>query len=182
MTTATLTQDVQTETEGQDGELQIATEQFDIARHDAIITVVSPRTGDHRTFKVSTVSKGSLAGKRILSLLTGSNNESDYTGFAFITQGEQGDRLPAGVLLLWKRFRGQDGERSMWERLADLVQRPTYWESRGVTYQFSLRCRRCGRTLTHPESLASGLGPVCEGRASGYERDVEEQGAYYRAS
>lgn len=27
------------------------------------------------------------------------------------------------------------------------------------------RCGRCGRALTVPESIASGIGPVCEGLA-----------------
>jgi hypothetical protein len=28
------------------------------------------------------------------------------------------------------------------------------------------RCRRCGRTLTDPDSLAKGIGPDCAGRVA----------------
>jgi hypothetical protein len=31
-----------------------------------------------------------------------------------------------------------------------------------------VRCRRCGRVLTNPESVALGIGPICRGRESGY--------------
>src|SRR5688572_23093574 len=59
----------------------------DISRYHGEITAYNPATGQHRTFKVSTVrGDGGLAGKRIIALLTGSDNENDYTGFGFVRE------------------------------------------------------------------------------------------------
>ena len=138
--------------------LAVTLDQFDICKHDCVVTLVSPKTGDHRTFKIATVredSKSPLAGKRIVSLLTGPSNTEDFEGFGFVS--------PDGTIKVWNRLKG-NGEPSTWERFADLLATPHYWSARGVTYQFSLRCRRCGRPLTHPDSLISGMGPICEGR------------------
>jgi hypothetical protein len=141
---------------------------FDASIHNGEITMTSPRTGDHRTFKIATVRKeeSSLCGQRILYLLTGPNNESpgDWQGFAFI-----GDD---GRCKVWKRFRG-NGKRSSWEVFADMLDDPAYWAGRGVTYQVSGRCRRCNRLLTHPESIATGMGPECSGRGYSPHRKAE---------
>lgn len=49
-------------------------------------TITSP-TGEHRTFQVKTQSEDApfAAGKRIVMMLTGEDNEEDYTGFGFVT-------------------------------------------------------------------------------------------------
>jgi hypothetical protein len=134
--------------------LEVGGDVFDVRRHDAVVTLVSPRTGEHRTFKIATARGGTLEGKRIVSLLTGPDNGGDYQGFAFVSDG---------AIRVWSRFRGQ-GERSIYERYADLLARPEFWAAKGVAYLAALRCRRCGRPLTHPESIESGIGPVCAGR------------------
>ncbi len=146
-----------------DAELAITLDQWDITKHDCVVTLVSPKTGDHRTFKISTVregkgedkTKGGLAGKRIVSLLTGPDNCNDFTGFAFV-----GDD---GAVKVWKRLRGEN-DLSEWERLADMIACPNYWAARGVTYQFSLRCRRCQKPLTRPDSIRDGLGEICRSK------------------
>lgn len=38
---------------------------------------------------------------------------------------------------------------------------------KGYTIQHSGSCGRCGRQLTHPDSLATGLGPECASKARG---------------
>lgn len=42
----------------------------------------------------------------------------------------------------------------------------------------SINCRRCGRKLTDPESIAKGIGPVCEGKEElelkGVKREREQ--------
>jgi len=133
--------------------LKIGIADFDIATHDAVLTLVSPRTGDHRTFRIRSVRKGKLAGKRIVELLTGPENTADYTGFAFIDE--------FGIISVWAKHRGSPGDPSLYERYADLLQRADYWAARGVEFMASLRCRRCGHPLTHPDSLISGYGPKC---------------------
>jgi hypothetical protein len=134
---------------------------FDPSRHNGEITLSNPARGTHRTLKLSTVRNedSSLFGRRILYLLTGPNNESpgDWQGFAFVDE--------TGRPVVWKRFRGQDGQRSAWELYADMIADAAYWAGRGVEYLISGRCRRCNRLLTHPSSIISGLGPICDGRA-----------------
>jgi hypothetical protein len=148
----------------QDDGLQITADQLNLAKHDGTITLVSPRTGEHRTFRVRTVRDGNLEGKRIVELLAGPDNGDDYQGFGFIADGT--GLLLAGTVIVWKRYRGDGCEKTLHERFADLLNRPVYWSSRGVEYLISLKCRRCGRDLTHPTSLADGLGPICREKMS----------------
>jgi hypothetical protein len=136
-------------------ELVIGPAQFNLARHDCTVTLTSP-SGDHRTFKIATKQKGKLAGKRVVSLLIGPNNAADYEGFAFVVDGR---------VKVWHRLTALEGEPpTQYERFADLFTDPVYWSGRGVKYMFSLKCRRCGHPLTHPDSIMTGLGPICAGR------------------
>lgn len=127
----------------------VTLENFDITVHDGRLTITNPATGNHRTFEIRTVQKGNLEGKRILSLLTGSNNTADYQGFAFVDE--------FGVKL-WNRFNNGD---SSWKTFASMIESPRKWVERGLQYQIEATCRRCGRVLTHPESIKTGLGPIC---------------------
>jgi Family of unknown function (DUF6011) len=167
MTAATLTTNelASDADEPSTGALQITPDQLNLSRHDAVITLVSPRTGDHRTIRVRTVRHGNLEGKRVAELLTGLDNTADYQPFAFISDGS--GLSIAGTVIVWKKYRGEWPEKSQHERLADLLNRPLHWSARGVEYLINLKCRRCGRDLTHPESLADGLGPHCRRKMMG---------------
>ena len=136
------------------------------------------RNGDHRTLKVHTVKAGPLAGKRLLSLLTGPDNTSDYTAFAFVDD----DRVTVwkkfrAALASFGTFRGYEWEKSShkggywtrWQKAAaiftDLVLRERgYWTSEGCTLLVEGRCCVCNRKLTTPDSIRLGIGPVCAGR------------------
>lgn len=122
---------------------------MDITTHNGIVTIHNPATGNHRTFRISTVKNGSLEGRRVVSLLTGSNNEDDYTGFGFVNAD--------GTISVWKRFR----EDSLYRTYANMLVNPARWSAKGAVYMFEGRCRRCNRTLTDPESIQLGIGPVC---------------------
>ena len=120
-------------------------------------TVQNRLTGEHRTFQIRTQKEDATfaPGKRILSLLTGSNNESDYTGFAFVT--EEGVNV-------WSSKRGGD-----YEKYAALLWSLTQDGGLSVyAARYSLmvegRCIVCNRALTTPESIRTGIGPVCDGR------------------
>jgi hypothetical protein len=123
-------------------------------------TIKSSKTGDHRTFKIHTQPEKSefAPGKRIVSLLTGSENDSDasYTGFAFID--DQGVHV-------WTKKRGE----GLWETYADMLWSLALdsvlstWAAKGFTIMGEGRCIRCNRLLTTPDSVASGIGPVCAG-------------------
>lgn len=122
--------------------------------HNGIFTVHSLRTGDHRTFKVRTQDKDAkfAPGKRIVSMLTGNDNENSYTQFAFIEEGK---------VHLWKKFRG-----SIYERHAWMLEELKRHVADGVVQVLaSCLCRVCNRTLTNPESVRSGIGPICDGRS-----------------
>jgi Family of unknown function (DUF6011) len=119
-----------------------------LGTHNATITLVNPATGNHRTFRVSTVKKGPLQGKRIVELLVGSNNEADYQGFGFVYED--------GTIHTWRKYTG-----TVFQKYGDLLDRPVYWQNRGVQYMAEARCIKCSRKLTNPESLRTGVGPEC---------------------
>ena len=46
-----------------------------------------------------------------------------------------------------------------------MVMYPDHYEQQhGIEYQFASTCRVCNRKLTTPESIESGIGPICGGR------------------
>lgn len=123
-------------------------------------TIKSAKTGDHRTFKIRTQDKDAsfAPGKRVVALLTGTENDADssYTGFAFIDD--------EGVHV-WEKYRGQ----GLWEIYADMLWTLSLdganspWAQKGFTIMGEGRCIRCNRLLTTPESIQNGIGPVCAG-------------------
>jgi hypothetical protein len=126
---------------------------FSIATHNGTITIRNTRTGNHRTFRIRTQAADArfAPGKRTVSLLTGSNNETDYTGFGFV-----GDD---GGIVVWNARRA-DGD-GIFEKYADMLTRPQAYESSGCEYLWSERCRKCNRPLTDPTSISLGIGPKC---------------------
>jgi hypothetical protein len=144
------------------------------AVHNGTYTV-SHATRGHFTLKLWTSTKGALLGKRIVSLLTGPDNESNYTACAFWDDA-------AKCAHVWRRFRGEksqapvDGyhhdegwsayERklSIWVDLAVRGEKGNA-HSDGCTLLRESRCCRCNRKLTHPESILAGIGPECASRA-----------------
>lgn len=115
-----------------------------VLSHNGKITIENPKTGNHRTFQIKTVKNGNLKGKRILSLLIGQNNEEDYLSIGFV--GTTG-------IYIWKKY-----QKSLYEKTANCL---TRIEELGLISHFETKCRVCNRTLTTPESISSGIGPVC---------------------
>lgn len=136
-----------------DATLDTVLQTVDVARYNGRVTILNPETGGHRTFRIRTKSeRASFApGKRIVELLTGPDNGSDYQPFAFV-----GDN---GRVIVWRKKRG-----GAFDTFADMLNRPLAWEtSRGLEYSFEVKCRRCNRDLTDPTSIELGIGPVCRG-------------------
>lgn len=103
----------------------------------------------HRTFQVKTQpsTEDFLPGRQIIAYLSGANNEADYTRFAHVVPG---------AVRVWRNH----SEHAV--LLADLA-------AFAADPDAALRaghCYRCGRTLTTPESLASGFGPTCAGKGT----------------
>ena len=90
-----------------------------------------------------------------VSVLTGTNNDGDYTYLGIIRNGEFrrtaksriSDDAPSHMAFLWSYTMLGRG------LLPDALQ---VWHEG--------RCGRCARTLTVPESIARGLGPECAGK------------------
>jgi Family of unknown function (DUF6011) len=124
---------------------------FVLAGH-AIFTAENTLTGGRFTFKVMKAEPNpKFPGDAwFVSVLTGSNNTQDYTYLGMIRNGEF--RLTA------KSRYGADTPSVkaftfIWHYLDRLPAALTLWHEG--------RCGCCGRVLTVPESIASGIGPVC---------------------
>jgi len=139
----------------------------------ATITVLNTATGTRFTFKVrckrDTVKNGrAVTSPYFVSVMTGSDNERSYSYFGYITSNGQTYRhggakakVPtnAGACIawnwLWNLLNGRNNDGS--PRSNTLADYPTL----EVWHEGTCCC--CGRTLTVPSSIASGIGPVCAG-------------------
>jgi hypothetical protein len=96
-------------------------------------------------------------GKQVAKFLAGPDNQTMYTGFAFV----DGTKI-----IVWKRYR--DNERVV-NALAALMAGSTE-ERHEMGYAYaakSNRCWKCGKPLTVPASQMAGLGPICYGKVFG---------------
>lgn len=126
-------------------------------------TMENTTTGEHRTFMIRTQAahKKFAPGSRIISLLTGPDNIHDYHDFGFVS--DEG-------IHVWKRYRGEPGEKSAYEWYATMLWdiatrgRESNFFKAGYRLMIEARCVKCGRLLTEPESLKTGIGPRCAGR------------------
>jgi len=125
---------------------------------NGVYTIKSSKTGDHRTFKIHTQRKDEefAPGQRVVSLFTGTDNSADehYTGFAFIDDNG---------IHVWKSKRGQGQWEIYAQMLWDLCLDSAFsrWADRGFTIKGAGHCLRCNRLLTEPNSILTGIGPVC---------------------
>lgn len=130
-----------------------------------------------RTFTIERQSDGDdfAAGQRIISLLTGHDNESpdSWKRFGFVR--DEAHRWPISVWL--KNRNAPSGPPSDFEVYAHLLtdmicngmRRFNGLGGTPYTYKILLsrRCFRCDRRLTTPESLAAGIGPDCARKTRG---------------
>lgn len=129
--------------------------------HNGLFTIRNKETGNHRTFRIRTQPKDSkfAPGERIIGLLIGPENTRDYKGFGFVN--DDGIRV-------WHSRKGTPAKPSEFETFAQLVWLLATEEKSPLHHRYevmvSKRCLCCNRELTTPESLISGIGPVCAGR------------------
>lgn len=121
----------------------------------ARLTLVSQRTGARFTYRI-VQGDGSASHLWFVSLLTGPDNGNDYQYLGTIfncatyrhgRKSRVGQDAPSARAFAWA-----------WPFIYCGETPPAceIWHEG--------RCGRCGRALTVPESIASGIGPVCEGR------------------
>ncbi len=125
-------------------------------------TIQNRTTGMHRTFSIRTQPKDAVfaPGARIISLLTGPDT---WDAFGFVNDHE---------IRVWKRYVAADGyPRTTWQVYALMLVsivglKLSKWTEK---YEHLLEgtCVVCNRKLTNPESIKTGIGPVCAGRSSG---------------
>ncbi len=135
---------------------------------NARFTLVSPKTGARFTFRIRGKEDRSDKTKTIffVSLLTGSNNDTDYTFFATIfpdaasfgrlshaRKGNISEDAPGARAFAW-----------FWRQLNAAAHAGGSHGQIGCEVHHEGRCGRCGRALTVPESIACGLGPECAGK------------------
>lgn len=118
---------------------------------NGIYTLEFP-SGEHRTFRIHTKRAKSkfAAGQRVISILIGPDNSSDYDMFGFVSDDgikvwkrHVGSKLDQYAMIIWSLVTGEAIE--------------------GYSLEISKRCMKCGRLLTDPESLRTGYGPHCRG-------------------
>jgi hypothetical protein len=122
----------------------------------AVFTLTSSRTGTSFTYKIKQGEPmGSRPGMLFASVLTGPDNTADYTYMGVI--------YVSGPYL--------ECRQTARSRIA--VDSPSFdalnWFFRHigdarVQFRHEGRCGRCGRALTVPSSIDSGLGPECAGK------------------
>ncbi len=116
-------------------------------------TIVLDETGDYRTLRLVDAPEhfNKPVGTQIAQYLNGSDNERDFTGFAFVA----GDKVS-----VWSKFRA-DSKLSKALQVLLAADRASQIDL-GEAYALSSgNCFRCGIKLTVPASLARGLGPIC---------------------
>jgi len=141
----------------------------------AIVTLVSRQTGARFTYRVASP-RDDVSAKRIrfVSLLTGPSNEADYEYLGYLSLSPSGEwrynhgRVKSRIAgdatsvkaFSWSWFRLKHG---------DLPEELEVWHE-GT-------CGRCGRKLTTPESIETGMGPECKRRAgqARYSHDAAAQ-------
>jgi len=126
---------------------------FSIRTHNGTVTVKNPATGQHRTFRIRTNKDDAnfAPGKRVVGLLTGPDNENDFRPFGFVLDG--------GRIAVWMKHRGTEFDRFA-RLLEDLDGSAARWN---LFVEWSVKCRKCNRELTTPDSIQSGIGPICSG-------------------
>lgn len=121
----------------------------------AVFTVVNPK-GERYTFKVS--KKENEDGRKpvyFVALLTGPNNEADYTYLGMLSPA-------VGTVILTKasKFKTDSTPVKVAQYFVALI-----WRGQAIPDGYGVHheghCGRCGRALTVPSSILTGLGPDC---------------------
>jgi hypothetical protein len=125
----------------------------------AIITLESKRTGRWFTYRIKKAKKDEEFSPFFVSVLTGGDNESSYTYMGTIFNNNNKFNFT-----LTKNSKIGDDALSYkaFNFLFNLVNSDKMHEEISVYHRGI--CSVCGRTLTTPDSIRTGIGPVCDGR------------------
>lgn len=119
----------------------------------ALFTIQSKKTGVRFTYKIQK-KRGEKKPKLLfVKVLQGPNNETDYGYLGYVKPQQHGEM-----------FAGQKGRptAASYKALAWALDKICAGELPDqLEFYHSGQCGACGRTLTVPESIETGLGPVC---------------------
>ena len=137
----------------------------------AIFTVVNSATGARFTFKVKQAKDrqtGEPTTLWFVSVLAGSQNDSDYAYLGILTMKEwriNGRGMTQPSRIQYQRTaKSRIGPDALSQQAFAWLARQVFLTERlpeAVEFWHEGRCGRCARRLTVPESILSGLGPVC---------------------
>ena len=126
-----------------------------IATHNGNITVQSP-SGDHRVFKIWTQPDDASFAPGSRAVAVEEYNFHDartfWRSFGFVN--------PNGTIRVFKKR-----QYDLYPAYARMLANPEPYMEKGFEFLFSGTCRKCNRELTNPESIRSGIGPICAGRS-----------------
>lgn len=121
----------------------------------ATVSVLNRDTGNRFTYKIVTPIAEGVNKPKIwfVYALTGPNNQSDYQYLGFIRSGAY--RHGGAKAKIIAAAQSARAFAWLWPRVTEggLPACIEIWHS-GT-------CRRCGRALTDPVSIETGLGPIC---------------------
>jgi len=123
----------------------------------SVFTLVSGATGNRFTYRVNKMKKRCDADRETyyISVLSGPDNTNDYSRIAmmfddrlvFPRSWEISPNAPSAAALSWSLTKLQKGIMPS-----------------NLSVHHNGHCGRCGRHLTTPESVETGLGPICAGK------------------
>ncbi len=123
-----------------------------ITAGNATFTIVSSKTGARFTYKVVAPKDDKDGTLQFVKVLAGPDNEAHYRYIGILTNGRfrttKKSKLPADATSVkaieWLANRALPAGNIS-----------------AIEFYHAGKCGRCGRTLTVPESITSGLGPIC---------------------
>ena len=122
----------------------------------AIFTIKSGRTGQHITYRIKhREANGQFPPVWFVSVLTGPDNTNDFT-FMGILSTESGNVRLTGNTKYTEDSQPVRVLRWALRRIWNDLPLPD-----GYTIHHEGRCGKCGRVLTVPASIESGIGPEC---------------------
>jgi len=128
---------------------------------NSFFTVLNEITGNRFTFRVRKAGWGTSNVKSnifYVSVLTGSDNESSYVflGSFFSDKGFYSHSLKSKI------SSSATSNKVIEWFFPSYFNNPNHFNM--IKVYHSGKCGRCGKKLTTPESIKSGLGPYCGGR------------------
>lgn len=122
----------------------------------ATLTLKSLKTGNHYTYKIRSNKEKTVF---FVSLLNGPNNDSDY-----MYMGTIFDKKNFKLTSKSKVSKEAKSYKAFFYYFYNLVTKHFEKIEGQINAYHNGHCCVCGRTLTTPESIEHGIGPVCAGR------------------